>query len=482
MRANDNPNTDGELTVTLRDRARPLRLWFAGRVSTLSGPVGGGARGRPFGTAVADLDRFGYVEEEYFLDGEAAAIAIAGDAEVRMDGRWDVVETAHRDFATRLLVRRPADPERANGTVYVEWQNVSGGVDIDAAWLHHHEELMRSGYAWVGVSAQRAGVQGPALIPGLSVPLVEWDPERYGTRVLPDDACSYDIFTQAGRAIGPRRDRRGVDPLDGIRVERVLAAGQSQSAGRLASYVNAVQPSAGVFDGFFIAARGAWVAPLGNGMVAREPARIRDDVDGCVFRVNTEGEALASRPVRQPDTERYRYWEIAGSAHQGAYATVGVDGLFARDLHGPSPAGALPDNDLPAHRAMQAALWHLDRWVRGEAAPPECAPVEIAGDPLEVVRDAYGNAAGGVRLPELAVPTKQFGPFGLPTVSHRLRGFALTLPPELLRRLYETPSAYLDAHATATEAAVEAGILLEVDASVGRREARDWTDQSSLWN
>ena len=324
-------------------------------MSTISGPVTGGARGRPFGTSVADLDRFGYVEEEFFLDGEAAALAPAEDEPLRVDGRWDVVETAHVEFRTRLLVRRPADPALANGTVYVEWQNVSGGVDIDAAWLHHYEELMRSGYAWVGVSAQRAGVHGPPLIQGLSVPLVEWDPERYGTLVLPDDACSYDVFTQAARVVGRRRTHEGIDPLAGIRVDHVVAAGQSQSAGRLATYVNAVQPSAAVFDGFFIAARGAWVAPLGNGMITREPARIRDDVEARVFRVNTEGEALASHPVRQPDTERYRYWEIAGSAHQGAYATVGVDGLFARDLQGPSAPGALPDNDLPAYRAMNAS-------------------------------------------------------------------------------------------------------------------------------
>ena len=116
---------------------------------------------------------------------------------------------------------------------------------------------------WVGVSAQRAGVHGPPLIPGLSLPLATWDPERYGTLWVPDDAYSYDIFTQAARAVGPARDTSLVDPLGGLDVSSCFAAGQSQSAGRLASYVNAVQPTAGVFDGFLIAARGAWVAPLG---------------------------------------------------------------------------------------------------------------------------------------------------------------------------------------------------------------------------
>ena len=153
-----------------------------------------------------DLAAHGYLEEEFFLDGEAMAYELAPGAALREDGRWDIVEGVRAEYATRLLVRRPVDPDRCNGTVYVEWLNVSGGVDIDAAWMHNCEELLRSGYVWVGVSAQRAGVLGPPVIPGLSRPLTEWDAERYGTRSIPDDAFSYDIFTQAARAVGPGRD------------------------------------------------------------------------------------------------------------------------------------------------------------------------------------------------------------------------------------------------------------------------------------
>ncbi len=440
--------------------------------TSLSGPITGGSAGRPFGQAVVDLAAHGYLEEEFFLDGEATAYDLAPGAARREDGRWDIVEGARAEYATRMLVRRPVDPERCNGTVYVEWLNVSGGVDIDAAWMHNSEELLRSGYVWVGVSAQRAGVLGPPVIPGLSRPLTEWDAERYGTRSIPDDAFSYDIFTQAARAVGPGRHSTAVDPLGGLSVERLLAAGQSQSAGRLATYVNAVHPSVGVFDGFFIAARGAWVAPLGAGMITREPSRIRDDVDTIVFRVNTEGEAFSTYPVRQADTDTHRYWEIAGSAHQGAYVTVGVDGLFARDLGLPGRPGALPDNDLPSHRVMNAAVWHLDRWVRGEATPPEQPLIEMSGSPVDIVRDAFGNAAGGVRLPELGVPTKQYGPFGLPTISHRLRGFALPFDDATLRAVYPTHDDYLAKFGAATDAAVDAGVLLDHDAEAGLRAAR----------
>ncbi len=311
------------------------------------------------------------------------------------------------------------------------------------------------------------------MIPGLSCPLADWDPERYGTRAVPDDAYSYDIFTQAARAVGPARDTSSVDPLGGLDVEKLIAAGQSQSAGRLATYVNAVQPTAGVFDGFFIAARGAWVSPLvGGGMITREPSRIRDDVAAKVFRVNTEGEALSSFPVRQPDTDTHRYWEIAGSAHQCAYVTAFVDGLLERDIGVAPRAGALPDNDLPSPRAMNAALWHLDRWVRGEATPPEQPLLAISGSPVDIERDPFGNAIGGVRLPELEVPTKQYGPFGLPTVSHRLRGFALPFDDAMLRARYPTHDDYVAQFTAATDVAVDAGVLLDRDAEVGLRAAR----------
>ena len=45
--------------------------------------------------------------------------------------------------------------KKFNGTVVVEWLNVSGGVDAAPDWTFAHTELIREGYAWVGVSAQK---------------------------------------------------------------------------------------------------------------------------------------------------------------------------------------------------------------------------------------------------------------------------------------------------------------------------------------
>ena len=113
-----------------------------------------------------------------------------------------------------MLVRQPADPSKFSGNVLVEWLNVSGGVDADPEWVSLQDEIVRAGDAWVGVSAQRIGVEGgPVLVSVKGVPgadpagkgLKKIDPARYGTLEHPGDAFSFDIFTQVARACAPVR-------------------------------------------------------------------------------------------------------------------------------------------------------------------------------------------------------------------------------------------------------------------------------------
>ena len=80
--------------------------------------------------------------------------------------------------------------------VLVEWVNVTSGYNLDVHWQASREYLTRHGYAYVGVSAQRVGVQQAPY--GLTV----WSPTRYGTLdvtaggTITDDSLSYDIFSQ----------------------------------------------------------------------------------------------------------------------------------------------------------------------------------------------------------------------------------------------------------------------------------------------
>jgi hypothetical protein len=88
------------------------------------------------GTEFSDLAKAGYVEEEFYLSGIGPAITAEGDA------LFDV------PYITRILVRRPADPARFNGTVVIEpfsWFGERG-----AGWILTRDYLLREGYAYVG--------------------------------------------------------------------------------------------------------------------------------------------------------------------------------------------------------------------------------------------------------------------------------------------------------------------------------------------
>lgn len=111
----------------------------------------------PFFSTYYDLAGAGYVEEEFYLSGAADAYAV--------DGSLLAEDVPYR---TRLLVRRPVSEARSNGTVLMEWQNVTAGYDLDALW--QPEQITRAGYTWIGVSAQRVGVDQ----------LKGWSPTRYG--------------------------------------------------------------------------------------------------------------------------------------------------------------------------------------------------------------------------------------------------------------------------------------------------------------
>src|SRR6201996_6745989 len=146
-----------------------------------------------------DVAGLGYVAEEFFMSGTASSFSSA--AELGPDGRWSVTSEDSADFTTRVVVLTPADRAQFNGTVLVEWLNVSGGIDAPAVWMMAHREMVRAGYAYVAVSAQRVGVEGGMNMLGVDMSLKSQDPNRYAALCHPGDTFAYDIFSQAGRVV-----------------------------------------------------------------------------------------------------------------------------------------------------------------------------------------------------------------------------------------------------------------------------------------
>jgi hypothetical protein len=461
------------LAVVAAVGAPPGKAAAGDGVPLVTGPITGGEHGRPFTAAIDDLASVGYREDEYFLEGQATAFAPKPGTALGSDGVWSVAPGAPQAYKTRILVRRPIDPKRFNGTVVVEWMQSSAGFDKDVNWNWQNQEFIRSGNAWVGVSAQRQGVDGsPPSSTNRFKDLVRWDGARYGSLHIPSEGLSYDIFSQVGRVVGPNRPKAPVDAMGGLAVQKVLPIGDTFAADHLVVYYDAVQPLAHVFDGFFIGWRHiSGGAALAEDIQTPSVVRLRTDLAAPVIVVNTMAESLPHLPARQPDSDHYRLWEIAGAAHTNAYWAPKMFAIMHRDFAMPIPVCPQPFNSVPNQYVMNAAVRWLDRWVRGGGAPPVIAPLTISGSPPTIVPDSFGNSAGGARLPEVTVPIARYEAGGDPNCPGG-SGFTRAFPRSRLKTLYPAAGDYLAKYTAAAREAVQAGYLLPPDAEEAVAEAR----------
>lgn len=327
-----------------------------------------------------DLAPYGIIEEEFFFEGT----------------------TSVGPYKSRMIVRRPMDSRRFNGTVIVEWMNASSGSDLDVTFLSMLPLMAEKGYAFVAVTAQQVTVN---FLRGRN-------PDRYGTLEMEDilqggvfggQPAAFEVFSQAGKAL--LNNGAVVDPMGGLQVERLIAIGQSQSSSRLTNFVNLIhgielEP---VYDA---------VIPLAGG-----PAPQRFPIP--VFKINSENEAPGYFGSRGLADDNYRYWEIPGTAHQpNAGTQYAIDLLIA--ARGFFPICPFPydggvGGPTPIDPVLRAAVSHLDTWIKGGAAPPEAPYIDMLPSPTNpnqgvIQRDQYGNALGGIRMPHQEVPVGRSSP------------------------------------------------------------------------
>jgi len=449
-------------------------------IPTVEGPILG--PGAAFVAATTfDLAAVGYQQQEFFFSGTASSYVDVGTLD--SDGLWTVAPADSAAFKTRMLVYRPIDPRRFRGTVIVEWLNVSGGLDSAPDWISAHTEMIRSGMAWVGISAQSVGVEGGGggLI---SLPLKTVNPARYGSLSHPGDSFSYDMYSQAGQAVRSLPEL----VLGGLAPERVIAAGESQSAFRMVTYINAVHPEARVYDAFLVHSRGAGGAPLSQApqtaIPVPRPLFLRTDQATPIltFQTETDMTLLGYFADRQPDGGSFRLWEVAGTAHADYYTLragmtdLGDDPEVAKVKAVADPLPGIivcgsPVNHGPQHFVLDGAIAALDRWVR-RGKPPTSAPrLQIdPGPPVTIERDAYGNALGGIRTPWVDSPVATLRGDGQSGSGFCfLFGTTALFDDVTLRSLYPTRATYRRAYRRSVRDALRAGFLVRRDARLLRK-------------
>jgi hypothetical protein len=411
--------------------------------------IGDVSKNYPFYSPIVDFGEYGYVQEEFFIEGTANRY----NTPFLQTG--SILDGGH-PYKTRIVVRRPIFRHHFNGTVLLEWQNVTAGYDLDAHWISW-KHFMRSGYAWVGVSAQRVGVHQPGT------GLTEWNPIRYGSLdvtengTITDDALSYDIFAQAAQAI---RCPAGIDLMGSLDVKLVLAIGASQSAMRLGTYYNSIHPLHNVVDAFYLLV-GRF---FGN--------KLRTDLSTKVFEVVSEFEVKNGAYLRTPDSANRHTWEIAGAAHSGYDSYLYRKPIGLRDGIPPSSieCGIKPVfSRTPTVYALNAAYDHLVRWVKNGTPPPTAPLIEVlsvgsATTPAVIARDSYGNALGGLRLPAFDVPiATNNGADNTGPAFCLLYGYYQQFDEATLKALYPTHDAYIQAFKHSTYKALKAGYIVKED-------------------
>ena len=275
----------------------------------------------------------------------------------------------------------------------------------------------------------------------------------------------------------------------------MVAAGESQSAACLVTYINAVDPHTQVFDGYFVHGRpgigvsidGVFI-PTRDGlgfeettrMISSSGERIREDarVPVLILQSETDLVILGGHRAAQPDSEHIRVWEMPGAAHADTY-TVSAgrhdDGTLTpqrleellrptRNLimgQTPTPVNAGPQQ----HYVAQAALSQLVRWASGGPAAASGPRLDLEESGLAYNLDAQGNATGGIRTPWVDAPTTVLSGLGQTGVDFAVL-FGRTVPFDdaTLAALYPGgKDEYLERFTASLDAAIDAGFLLADD-------------------
>ncbi len=367
----------------------------------------------------------------------------------------------------------------------------------------------------MGVDAQAGGINGEAgSIAGAAGagPIKQTDPARYGSLQHPGDSYSYSIFQQTGQAL----HTSGSELLGGLHPQRVLALGESQSAFRLVTYIDALQSrSPGIYDAYFVYSRGGNSSDLSQSPQATittpTPTYIRTDLHVPVFLFETETDLLdlGYLSARQPATRYIREWETVGTAHDDTYGLLyaradtgnGVADTDSFQSMSDPPSNPIPgivDCPAPVNAGshtyeLRAALADVNHWMATGAAPRQSPRLEVNPANRHVfLTDSNGNALGGIRTPQVQAPVATLSGVGQPgstslgsqpsnsdsISSGTLCGILGTTVPFTathLSALYPTHAAFVAKWDAATAAEVKEGYLLPADARTLDRVAAQST-------
>ena len=451
---------------------------------------------------LVDLPKAGYVEEEFFVSGRANIYDWTADGGV-------TVKTPNAPYTTRILIRRPSNPQRFSGNVIIEVPNAARKYDFNFVWGVSHDYFMENGDAFVVLTMAQGNLDG----------LKAYDATRYASLSLanptPEESCAvgragappatsnteeglqYDMLAQVAALL---KAGRAGGPLAGFTVQRAYLTAYDSV---LPTYIAAVHPRVKlpngrpIYDGYILNRQPALgrLRRCGTTPAADDPRQIIRNLDVPLLRIIGQTDIVATYAKRREDSDapndRYRLYEIAGGAHADAFFYPYIPTVadlrkigsayaflaawpFANQCEPEQLLAKVPINTV----ALDAAFANLTRWIKDGVAPPKAERISIegAGTPqARVMLDKNGNAVGGYRTPYVDVPA----------ATYHVSSKGETFCPELgrietfdwakLNSLYNTPQNYATKVAQSADRLLKDRFLTESDAKKIKAESSSVT-------
>lgn len=443
---------------------------------------------RPFMSAgkFMDLAQKGYLEEEYFFSGTSNIYGEDGK------GRAKVLYN-NAPYTNRFLLRRPIEPEKASGRIVVEIINSTSFMDHDRIWLLTHQQLMREGDVYVGLTSKPITMKTLRKYDWKRYAPLSWDNPReslFPAELLgnmpgasfpeTEDGLIWDMLTEL-----PQKLREEEQCLGGIKPKKIYLAGWSQSGSVMITYTNYFAKAdfemgrKPIYDGWFSAGPAPACVPALN---QSECMDVEDGDSKIKFagvpyiEMHTESENafLGTAQARIGDSDdaqlQYRFYTVAGATHDAKSTMrdyynddrsdqdkVGV--FFVYPGREPYP------NDFPYGLAFSAGIKCLYDWVEKGVEPPKVEDIPLKKD-LTNQKDEHGNALGGWRLPEIELPVCTYEQFSTPLVkseSGALYGSEIPFSSEELKKLYGDVGHYRKLVEVKADEAITKRLLLPED-------------------
>jgi hypothetical protein len=403
------------------------------------------ATSRPFLAAArtqqpVDLAARGYVESEVAVRGQSNGT-----------GSW----------ATRLVVRRPADARRFSGRVIVELLDASAQYETAPLWGFSWEYFLRRGDAWVGVTASPAAVKA----------LRQFNAARYESLnlVAGEAGCGIqragaagDVLAQVGALL---RSSSKENPLLGLNPQRLIAAGYSDGGDDVAGFAATshrmlrLGDGAPIFDGYLNV----------SGVTAVSPACVAALPRGAPFvSVLTEKDIglVPDRDRGDAQREGLRVYEVAGVAGARplpAGSPSAADIATAAITRPAEAACREPLMDQSLVHALHAIWQQLEDLMVFNLPMTSLPPLDVA---------AEGGTAGGWRPPLVELPLAGripgrpvAGATVVPAVCNAVTGSLSRFDVATLRQRYRDRNEYIRRFNAAVDQAAGDRLLVKEDAA-----------------